>query len=174
MFRNASRSLTTCDEVYEYALSLLDRREHGEKELVQKLQRRCPSNGLIREAVAKLKKYDLLNEERYAKRVFESWRARKVYGRLHLQAELLKKQVGEAYIPVILSMLSEEEEAQRVKAAYRQIAGRHDKKYDCATDKGVAALARYFAARGFGPSMIRIGLAFAKETPESSSQDNTV
>ena len=164
MFRNASKPLTTSDEVYEYALSLLDRREHGEKELMQKLQRRCTSAGLIRETVARLKEYDLLNEERYAKRVFESWRARKVYGRLHLQAELLKKQVGETYIPIILSMLSEEEEAQRVKAAYRQIAGRHDKKYDCTTDKGVAALARYFAARGFGPSMIRIGLAFAKET----------
>ncbi len=35
MFRNASKSLTTSSEVYEYALSLLDRREHGEKELVQ-------------------------------------------------------------------------------------------------------------------------------------------
>ena len=171
MFRNASKPLTTSDEVYEYALSLLDRREHGEKELVQKLQRRCPSTGLIRETVTKLKEYDLLNEERYAKRVFESWRARKVYGRLHLQAELLKKQVGESYIPVILSMLSEEEEAQRVKAAYLQVAGRRDKKYDCTTEKGVAALARYFAARGFGPSMIRIGLAFAKEDAKVSLQE---
>ena len=134
MFRNASKSLTTSDEVYEYALSLLDRREHGEKELVQN-----------------------------ARRVFESWRARKVYGRLHLQAELIKKQVSEAYIPVILSMLSEEEESWRVQAAYRQITGRRDKKYDCTTEKGMAALARYFSARGFGPSMIRVGLALAKE-----------
>ena len=94
MFRNASKSLTTSDEVYEYALSLLDRREHGEKELVQKLKRRCPSSELIRETVAKLKEYDLLNEERYARRVFESWRARKVYGRLHLQAELIKSGRG--------------------------------------------------------------------------------
>ena len=171
MFRNASKPLTTSDEVYEYALSLLDRREHGEKELVQKLQRRCSSAELIRETVTRLKEYDLLNEERYAKRVFESWRARKVYGRLHLQAELLKKQVGETYIPIILSMLSEEEEARRVYAAYRQIARRHDKKYDCSTDKGAAALARYFAARGFGPSMIRIGLAFARETTRESLQE---
>ena len=102
MFRNASKSLTTSDEVYEYALSLLDRREHGEKELVQKLKRRCSHSEMIRETVAKPKEYDLLNEERYARRVFESWRARKVYGRLHLQAELIKKQVSEAYIPVIL------------------------------------------------------------------------
>ena len=68
-------------------------------------------------------------------------------------------------------MLSEEEEAQRVQAAYRQIAGRRDKKYDCTTEKGVAALARYFAARGFGPSMIRIGLAFAKEDAKVTLQE---
>ena len=154
MFRNASKSLTTSSEV-----------------LVQKLKRRCLSAELIRETVAKLKEYDLLNEERYARRVFESWRSRKVYGRLHLQAELLKKQVGEAYIPVILAMLSEEEEAQRVRAAYRQIAGRRDKKYDATTEKGVAALARYFSARGFGPSMIRAGLALAKEDAMSRFQE---
>ena len=173
MFRNASKPLTTSDEVYEYALSLLDRREHGEKELVQKLRRRCSSAAPIREAVARLKEYDLLNEERYAQRVFESWRAKKVYGRLHLQAELLKKQVGEAYVPVILSMLSDEEEAARVRAAWRQIAGRRDKKYDCATEKGVAALIRYFSARGFGPAMIRTGLALAKEETGAALQDSS-
>ena len=171
MFRNASKPLTTSNDVYEYALSLLDRREHGERELVQKLKRRCSSMELIREAVAKLKEYDLLNEERYARRVFESWRNRKVYGRLHLQAELMKKQVGEAYIPAILAMLSEEEETQRVQAAYLQIAGRRDKKYDATTEKGMAALVRYFSARGFGPSMIRTGLALAKEDAMSALQE---
>ncbi len=171
MFRNASKSLTTSNEVYEYALNLLDRREHGEKELVQKLRRRCSSSELIRETVAKLKDYGLLNEERYARHVFESWRSRKVYGKLHLQAELLKKQVGEAYIPVILAMLSEEEEMQRVRAAYRQVAVRRDKKYDVTTEKGMAALARYFSVRGFGPSMIRAGLALAKEDAMSRFQE---
>ncbi len=83
----------------------------------------------------------------------------------------MKKQVGEAYIPVILAMLSEEEEMQRVRAAYRQVAVRHDKKYDVTTEKGVAALARYFSARGFGPSMIRTGLALAKEDAMSRSQE---
>ena len=159
MFRNASRSLTTSEEVYEYALTLLDRREHGEKELVQKLKRRCTSALLIREAVEKLKHYDLINEKRYAIRVFEAWRGKKVYGRLHLQAELLKKQVDE-------HSLSEEEERSRLEAAYRQIARRRDKKYDVSTEKGVAALARYFSAKGFGPSLIRRGIERAKEDRE--------
>ncbi len=90
---------------------------------------------------------------------------------MHLQAELIKKQVSEAYIPVILDMLSEEEESWRVQAAYRQIAGRRDKKYDCTTEKGMAALARYFSARGFGPSMIRLGLALAKEDARAALQE---
>ena len=173
MFRNASKTLTTSNEVYEYALSLLDRREYGEKELAQKLRQRCSSAVLIRETLARLKEHDLLNEERYARRVFDSWRVRKVYGRLHLQAELLKKQVDEAYIPVILALLSEEEEKQRVQAAWRQIAGRRDKKYDCATEKGIAALVRYFSARGFGPAMIRAGLSLAKEEAGAALQTDS-
>jgi regulatory protein len=151
----------------------LDRREHGEKELVQKLRRRCSSVALVRETVARLEENDLLNEERYARRVFDSWRGRKVYGRLHLQAELLKKQVDEACIPVILALLSEEEEKQRVQAAWRQISGRRDKKYDCSTEKGVAALVRYFSARGFGPAMIRVGLALAKEEAGAALQTDS-
>lgn len=166
MFRNASRSLTTSEEVYEYALTLLDRREHGEKELVQKLKRRCTSASLIREAVEKLKQYDLINEKRYAIRVFEAWRGKKIYGKLHLQAELLKKQVDERFIPEILDSLSEEEERSRLEAAYRQIVRRQDKKYDVSTDKGVAALARYFSAKGFSPSLIRRGIERAKEDRE--------
>ncbi|MBQ7418580.1 MAG: regulatory protein RecX [Acidaminococcaceae bacterium] len=166
MFRNASRSLTTSEEVYEYAMTLLDRREHGEKELVQKLKRRCTSALLIREAVEKLKQYDLINEKRYAIRVFEAWRGKKVYGRLHLQAELLKKQVDEQFIPEILDSFSEEEEGRRLEAAYQQIARRRDKKYDVSTEKGVAALVRYFSAKGFGPSLIRRGIERAKEDRE--------
>ncbi len=166
MFRNASRSLTTSEEVYEYALTLLDRREHGEKELVQKLKRRCTSASLIREAVEKLKQYDLINEKRYAIRVFEAWRGKKIYGKLHLQAELLKKQVDERFIPEILDSLSEEEERSRLEAAYRQIVRRQDKKYDVSTDKGVAALARYFSGKGFGTSLVRLGLSMAKADRE--------
>ena len=94
MFRKSSKTLTTADEAYEYALSLLDRREHGEKELSQKLKRKGCTVPLISETLAKLKRFNLLNEERYARRVFELWRNKRIYGRLHLQAELAKKTGG--------------------------------------------------------------------------------
>ena len=69
MFRKASRNLTTSDEVYEYALSLLDRREYAEPDLVKRLKLRGAPEAYIRETVAKLTEYGLLNEERYARRI---------------------------------------------------------------------------------------------------------
>lgn len=162
MFRKTAKPLTTSAEAYEYALSLLDRREHSEKELTDKLKRRACPPALIWETLEKLKSYDLMNEERYARRVFESWREKKSYGRLHLQAELAKKQVEEACARPLIQSLSEEEERERVLAAYARVQKRKDAKYDCATEKGTAALCRYLAARGFAPGMIRIALEQAR------------
>lgn len=162
MFRKAAKPLTTSAEAYEYALGLLDRREHSEQELTEKLKRRgCPS-AFIQETIEKLRSYDLINEERYARRVFETWRGKKIYGRLHLQAELAKKQVEDAYIRLLMQELSEEEERERVLAAYGQLQKRRDGKYDRATEKGTAALCRYLAARGFGAELIRVALEQAR------------
>lgn len=171
MFRKASRNLTTSDEVYEYALSLLDRREYAEPDLVKRLKMRGAPEAYIRETVAKLKEYDLLNEERYARRVFEEWRNKKVYGRLHLQAELRKKNVSEKYIPVLLREFTEDEERQRALAAYSLIRKRRDGRYDCTTEKGVAALIRFLTARGFGGSMIHTVLAQARRDLENEGGD---
>ena len=171
MFRKASRNLTTSDEVYEYALSLLDRREYAEPDLVKRLKLRGAPEAYIRETVAKLTEYGLLNEERYARRVFEEWRNKKVYGRLHLQAELRKKNVSEKYIPVLLREFTEDEERQRALAAYSLVRTRRDGHYDCTTEKGVAALVRFLTARGFGGSMIHAVLAQAHRDLESEGGD---
>ena len=160
MFRKSNKTLTTADEAYEYALSLLDRREHGEKELSQKLKRKGCTVPLISETLAKLKRFDLFNEERYARRVFELWRNKRIYGRLHLQAELAKKQVADTYISLFLQEFTETEEEEHVLAACDMLCKRHDAK----TEKGVAAFVRYLTARGFGTRMIRIALEKAKAT----------
>ena len=164
MFRKSSKTLTTADEAYEYALSLLDRREHGEKELSQKLTRKGCTVPLISETLAKLKRFNLLNEERYARRVFELWRNKRIYGRLHLQAELAKKQVADTYISLFLQEFTDTEEEEHVLAACDMLCKRHDAKYDVTTEKGVAAFVRYLTARGFGTRMIRIALEKAKAT----------
>lgn len=158
MFRKSSKALTTADEAYEYALRLLDCREHGEKELSQKLKRKGCTVSLISETLTKLKHYDLINEERYARRIFEIWRNKRIYGRLHLQAELAKKQVAEPYISLFLQEFTETEEEEHVLAACNRLRKRHDPKYDVTTEKGVAAFVRFLTARGFGMRMIHIAL----------------
>ena len=107
---------------------------------------------------------DRLNEERYARRVFELWRNKRIYGRLHLQAELAKKQVADTYISLFLQEFTDTEEEEHVLAACDMLCKRHDAKYDVTTEKGVAAFVRYLTARGFGTRMIRIALEKAKAT----------
>lgn len=110
MFRKASKSLTTSEEAYEYALTLLDRREYAAVDLEERLRRRGAAEDLIRETVDRLRRNGLINEERYARRVLEAWRHKKYYGRLHLQAELKKKNVEPRYVSLFLDEFSEEEE----------------------------------------------------------------
>jgi regulatory protein len=95
--------------------------------------------------------------------VYEAWLDKKVYGRLHLQAELVKKQVEPKYIPAILAQFTEEMEQERALAAYAVIAKRQDGKYDCTTEKGVAALVRYLTSRGFSVPALHRVLAEAKK-----------
>lgn len=149
------KKLTKSNEVYEYALRLLDRREYCEAEMIQKMKRRGAPEEIILQIIAKLKEYDLLNEERYAARVYEAWINKKVYGRMHLKAELIKKQVPDIYADAIMENFSDEEEEERAVAAVEKALHRRDGKYDPSTQKGKNALARYLAARGFSSGLVR-------------------
>lgn len=174
MFRKASKSLTTSEEAYEYALTLLDRREYAAVDLEERLRRHGAAEDLIRETVGRLRRNGLINEERYARRVLEAWRHKKYYGRLHLQAELKKKNVEPRYVSLFLDEFSEEEEEKRALAAYGQTRNRRDGRYDCTTEKGVAALVRYLTARGFGSSLIRVVLNQARRDMEADGRQDAL
>jgi regulatory protein len=148
-WQKPKKSLTTSNQAYEFALKLLGNRDYSEQELRSRLLRRGATPEFCDQVVVKLKEYHLLDEQRYARKVYEAWLDKKVYGRLHLQAELVKKQVEPKYIPAILAQFTEEMEQERALAAYAVIAKRKDGKYDCTTEKGVAALLRYLTSRGF-------------------------
>lgn len=95
--------------------------------------------------------------------MYEAWLDKKVYGRLHLQAELVKKQVEPQYVPAILAQFTGEQEETRALAAFAVLARRKDQKYDCTTEKGVAALVRYLTSRGFSAPAVHRVLAEAKK-----------
>lgn len=164
--KKPKKQLTTTSEVYDQALAFLDRRDHCESELRKKLKRKGAANLDIDKTVVKLKEYNLLNEERYARKVYEAWLNKKIYGRLHLQAELMKKNVMEPYASEILKEFTDEMEEERALAAYAKTRNRRDRKYDCGTETGVAALMRYMASRGFGGSCVRMVLEQARKDLE--------
>ena len=82
----------------EYALSLLDMHDHSEYDLRQKLQRREVKGAMQDAVVAQLQDYGLLDAQRYAEAVYDAWLRKRVYGRQHLRAELLKKHVEPQYV----------------------------------------------------------------------------
>ena len=166
-WQKPKKSLTTSNQVYEFALKLLGNRDYSEQELRSRLLRRGAAPEFCDQTVAKLKECHLLDEQRYAQKVYEAWLDKKVYGRLHLQAELLKKQVEPQYVPAIMAQFTGEQEEARALAAFAVLARRKDQKYDCTTEKGVAALVRYLTSRGFSaPAVHRVLAEAKKQLPE--------
>lgn len=162
-WQKPKRNLTSSNQTYEFALKLLGNRDYSEAEMRERLLRRGASEAFIDETVNKLKEYHLLDEARYAQKVYEAWLDKRFYGRQHLKAELVKKKVAAQYIPQVMSGFSEAEEKARALAAYDVVCSRRDKKYDCTTEKGVAALMRYLGARGFSLPAVHTVLAAARK-----------
>ena len=162
-WQKPKKSLTTSDQAYAFALKLLGNRDYSEQELRSRLLRRGATPDFCDQVVAKLQEYHLLDEKRYAQKVYEAWLDKKVYGRLHLQAELVKKQVEPQYVPAILAQFTGELEEARALAAFEMVARRKDQEYNCTTEKGVAALVRYLTSRGFTAPAVHRVLTEAKK-----------
>lgn len=162
-WQQPKQNLTTSNQAYEFALKLLGNRDYSEQELRKRLVQRGVCVVHCDQVLAKLKEYHLLDEKRYAERVYEAWFNKRIYGRLHLQAELTKKQVAPQYVPELLGRITEAVEAERALAAYAVLRARKDKKYDCTTEKGVAALLRYLSSRGFTTAAVHKVLAEARK-----------
>lgn len=156
--------LETEQQAYDYALNLLSYRDHSQKEMRQKLTRKGVSEEQIQSSLDKLTEYGLMNEERFAQRVYEGWLAKRVYGRQHLVAELQKKGVPKAYISEILSQFTDAREQERAQAASEQFCKANRKKIanglhsedSKAKQKLYAMAARYLAARGFSSKYLEL------------------
>lgn len=156
--------LETEQQTYDCALNLLSFRDHSQKEMQAKLRRRGASAEQIQSSLSKLTDYGIMNEERFAQRVYESWLAKRVYGRQHLLAELQKKGVPRQYIEQILEQFTDELEQERAELAAEQFCRANRKKIEQGLqDKDpkskqrlYAAAARYLAARGFGSAYFEL------------------
>ena len=160
------KPMTSETQVYDCALGILGSRDYSDKALAQKLERKGAAPEQAAAAIRKLTDYGILNERRYAQRVYEAWLAKRCYGRLHLAAELAKKRIRPELAQEVLAQLTPEEEAERAEVAACLYVNKNRQKLEAAflsSDSGndggqkqrqkrqklLAAASRFMASHGF-------------------------
>ena len=89
--KSSKEKFASAQEAYNCALNLLSYRDFSDKKMKERLQLKGADEEQAEQAIAKLQHYGLLDEQRYAARVFEGWLNKRSYGRQHLRAELVKR-----------------------------------------------------------------------------------
>ena len=123
--KSSKEKFTSAQQAYDCALDLLSYRDFSKKKMQERLQQKGADEEQAEEAIEKLQEYGLINDERYANRVYEAWLNKRCYGRQHLAAELSKR--GIKHLKVVYSQEEarkpdvDEEELQRT--GKRQIPG---------------------------------------------------
>ena len=105
------KQFSSAQEAYDCALNLLSYRDYSEKKMLERLQQKGADEEQSQQALEKLQHYGLVDDERYAARVYEGWLAKRCYGRQHLKAELSKRGVGAELIAELMERFTPELEA---------------------------------------------------------------
>lgn len=151
--------MTSADEAYDKALELLSYHDFSDKAMIDRLKKKGATDGDAKEVVEKLNEYGILNEERYAERVYASWLNKGSYGRLHLQTELVKRSVRQDIISKILSGFTITLEEEHAHKAIEIFLTRNKKKieqFGMNNPKIYGAAIRFLVTRGFSPRYIHI------------------
>ncbi len=164
MWRQSSKNkqdkkqFASAQEAYNCALDLLSYRDYSNKKMLERLQLKGADAEQARESVAKLESYGLLDEERYSRRVYESWLTKRCYGRKHLQAELAKRGIRAEIAADILALFTPADEEQNAQRAAELFCQRNRRRLTQEADKKkiYAAAGRFMAARGFSARYMHI------------------
>ena len=164
MWNQSSKTKTkanfnSAQEAYDCALKLLTYRDYSEQKLRERLQRKGADAEQSDAAVEKLQHYGLIDDRRYAQRVYEYWLQKGAYGRLHLQAELQKRGVAPELVRETVAQFTsaqEEVHAEKAAAVFLQRNGRKLEQLRQDKRKLYAAAGRFMAARGFSGEHVKI------------------
>ena len=126
--KSSKEKFTSAQEAYDCALNLLSYRDFSDKKMKERLQLKGADEEQAEEAIAKLQHYGLLDEQRYAARVFEGWLNKRCYGRQHLRAELVKRGIRAELVEQVLERLTPALEAQQAANAAELFVQRHREK----------------------------------------------
>jgi regulatory protein len=96
----------TFSDVYNKALDLLSRREHSQKEVILKLQKKFKNSEEIYEVIEKLVANNIINDTRFTEHYINS-RKRRGFGSKKISYELLSKGINESIIDSTLSNMDD-------------------------------------------------------------------
>ena len=96
----------TFSDVYNKALDLLSRREHSQKEVTLKLQKKFKNSEEIYEVIEKLVANNIINDTRFTEHYINS-RKRRGFGSKKISYELLSKGINESIIDSVLSNMDD-------------------------------------------------------------------
>lgn len=149
---DAKKKFFGVQQVFDCALNFLASRDYSSAEIEEKLLSKGATEEQAREVSAKLRASGLINDLRYAGRVYECWLAKGNYGRLYLKAELQKRKLAPDVREEVLKGVSDQQEELHAEKAAEIFIRRNRKKIICGSAdkrKLSGAAARFLAVRGF-------------------------
>ncbi len=169
--RKNSKTFDNEKDAYNYALTLLNYRDYSIAEMQEKLKKCSVAPADIKVVTDKLCGYGFLDEKRYALRVYDSWLAKKYYGKGYLKTALQKRRVDDEIIAEITGLAQEHEELLRCsEAANTYIKKKKINSFEDAM-KVKAGLGRFLFARGFAVDLIKKTIADKISYPDKDNYD---
>jgi len=147
------RQLETEPELYDSAIKILMRRAHSISEMKKALSRRCEDEKLVRTVVDRLKRENLLNDERYARQFTRNRTESRKQGQFRIARELRARGVPDHHIEAAIKDSEQDTDPsklirQRINRKLRLWRGEVD-------EKKTASLYRSLLAAGFPSDLIR-------------------
>ena len=147
---------------YNYAVSLLARRDHSEKELMNKLHQKGYDEG-VEAALEKLRRGGYVSDERFARLYTRELQTLKKYGKKRIEQELYRKGIDRDIIREVLDE-TDFDENELVSLIERKY-GRY-----LSDEKGVQKTVNGLLRMGYSYSEIRDALKIINENAEFNDE----
>ena len=159
---NEIKQTVSVRRAYNYAVNLLSRRDHSERELVTKLAQKGYTDG-AEEAIAKLRNGGYVSDERFARLFVRELQTLKKYGKKRIEQELYRKGIDREIIREVLDE-TEFEQSELVSLIERKY-GRY-----LSDEKGVAKTINGLLRMGYSYGEIRDALKEINENLQSEDE----
>jgi regulatory protein len=152
------RETVNVRRAYNYAVTLLSRRDHSIRELTEKLHRKGYTQG-AEEAIEKLTAGGYVSDERFARLCVRELRTLKKYGKRRIEQELYRKGVDRDIISEVLEEtdFEESELVALIERKYSRYLG---------DEKGIQKTVNSLLRMGYSYGEIRDALKTVNENTE--------